>query len=68
MPTWSVVLDLQRGSRRNALFAAASLRRRRADNAEAQRATLAATRASLLDGAHHEAPHRSSSPDLPEEL
>jgi hypothetical protein len=67
MPSWTGVLDLQRRSRRNALHAAASLRRRRADGAEAQRAAIAAARRSFLDGAHHEPPHLSISPDVPAE-
>jgi hypothetical protein len=41
MPNWNDVLDLQRRSRRNALSAAASLHRRRAETAEAERATIA---------------------------
>jgi hypothetical protein len=66
MRTWTDVFDLQRRSRRNALQAAVTLRRREADAAEAQRAALAAAR-SFLDGAHHEPPHRSISPELPVE-
>jgi hypothetical protein len=65
MPHWSGVLDLQRRSRRNALQAATSLRRRRADGAEAQRAAIAVARQSFLNGAHHEPPHRAVSPESP---
>ena len=67
MPSWMGALDLQRRSRRNALHAAASLRRRRAEGVEAQRAALAAARQSFLDGARHEPPHRAVSPDVPAE-
>jgi hypothetical protein len=61
------VLDLQRRSRRNALHAAASLRRRRAESVEAQSAALAAVRQSFLNGAYHEPPRLAVSPDTPTE-
>lgn len=67
MSSWTGVLDLQRRSRRNALHAAATLRRRRAEGVEAQRATIAAARQSFLDGAHREPPHRAISPEMPVE-
>jgi hypothetical protein len=67
MASWPGVLDLQRRSRRNALHAAASLRRRRAESVEAQRAAVAAARQSFLNGAYHEPPRRAVSPDVSSE-
>jgi hypothetical protein len=63
MSSWTGVLDLQRRSRRNALRAAAQLRRRRAASLEAGQATEDAAGASLVDGAHHEPPRVAMSPE-----
>jgi hypothetical protein len=68
MPSWYDALDLQRRSRRNALYAAAALHRRHAEADEAASAAAAAARRSFIDGARHEPPHRAVSPEQPVEL
>ena len=66
MTSWPAVLRLPGRPRRNALTAALSLRRRRAQAAEAERAAQAAARSEFLDVARaHLAPRQhSSSPEL----